>query len=488
LHTAKLREGSDLHPSEYVAVRCRNVNSSDTPMCRPAVGYPEHRSEFIVKPYDHMGVWKNPVVATNPKVYRVAARLDAKVDDAIFTIRDHILSEEDLYAEFEDPEDPKTRYVMATKCRYSQRYIRACPCGICKELREKTFNKLDEFHYVHVCGYELRPQHVINARAQHATHSVREWRKAYVEHREVAMQSQQSVDSKFAPLSHNEYAGRHIADEPLPDNVQGYVGITQIFDCGTTDPTVDRTGRNRVAGPFGVKEIISDGGATRHMFHNKDHFTEYREVKNMGVRVADGKIVPILGIGRVGPLREVFHVPSLVYDLVSESQLEKEGKRLESYNGVRTVYDMTVPAGPIFLVANMSEGGLYVVNPMYLGLENPNYNYAGFTALQSKAEAIDILHKVLGHVHVERIQEMVRDGRVAWSHESAPVNLKKYSSPCVACDLAKSKRSSHTSRIRVPLEPGSLIYVDVWGPCEVMSLINMNVYTIGFIDASTKKA
>ena len=77
----------------------------------------EHRPEFLVKPYDHMGVWKNPVIATNPKVYRVAGRLDSKIDDATFLIRDRLLSEEDLYAEFEDPEERKTRYVMATRCR-----------------------------------------------------------------------------------------------------------------------------------------------------------------------------------------------------------------------------------------------------------------------------------------------------------------------------------------------------------------------------------
>ena len=43
-------------------------------------------------------------------------------------------------------------------------------------------------------------------------------------------------------------------------------------------------------------------------------------------------------------------------------------------------------------------------------------------------------------------------------------------------------------RIRVPITPGSLIYVDVWGPCDTISLINESVYTIGFIDAATKKA
>ena len=45
----------------------------------------------------------------------------------------------------------------------------------------------------------------------------------------------------------------------------------------------------------------------------------------MVVRIADGKTVPILGVGDVGPLTNVFHVPSLVYDIISESQLNKEG-------------------------------------------------------------------------------------------------------------------------------------------------------------------
>ena len=58
----------------------------------------------------------------------------------------------------------------------------------------------------------------------------------------------------------------------------------------------------------------------------------------------------------------------------------------------------------------------------------------------------------------------------------------------IACELAKSKRQSHVKKIRVPLEPGSLFYVDVWGPCDTTSLINENVYTIRFIDAATKRA
>ena len=177
---------------------------------------------------------------------------------------------------------------------------------------------------------------------------------------------------------------------------------------------------------------------------------------------------------------------------MSEPSLDKEGKWIIAGNGVRTFYNHTsegqADLASVFIVANLSSRNLYIVNPMYLGLSNNKYNYKSFDALASKSEAIDLLHKTLGHISVERLQDAVRTGHMEWNHESPPVNLKKYSSPCIACSLAKSKRQSHTKKIKVPIEPGSLVYVDVWGPCETSSLINENKYTIGFIDAATKRA
>ena len=128
------------------------------------------------------------------------------------------------------------------------------------------------------------------------------------------------------------------------------------------------------------------------------------------------------------------------------------------------------------------------MNPMYLGMANRNYNYKCYDALATKTEAIDLLHRTLGHVSIKRLEDWVRNGVVKWTHESEPVRFKKYASPCVACSLAKSKRAPHTKHIVTPLEPGKLFYVDVWGPCETPSLINDNVYTIGFIDAASKRA
>ena len=101
----------------------------------------------------------------------------------------------------------------------------------------------------------------------------------------------------------------------------------------------------------------------------------------------------------------------------------------------------------------------------------------------TKVEAVDLLHRTLGHVAVQRIEDAINTGHVEWCHESRPDRFKKQSDPCVVCQLAKSKRRTFSSSQPVITEPGQHWYMDVWGPDETPSLIHMNVYTIGFRDA-----
>ena len=75
-----------------------------------------------------------------------------------------------------------------------------------------------------------------------------------------------------------------------------------------------------------VKLLVSDSGATKHMFHHRDQFTKYRLVTGQFVLVANGELIPVIGVGDVGPLRNVLHVQELVYDLVFESAFDKAGK------------------------------------------------------------------------------------------------------------------------------------------------------------------
>ena len=84
----------------------------------------------------------------------------------------------------------------------------------------------------------------------------------------------------------------------------------------------------------------------------------------------------------------------------------------------------------------ITDRNLYIVNQMYLGLGNKKYNHKSFEALASKSEAIDLLHKTLGHISVDRLQDILRTGHMEWTHETPPVNLRKYSSPYIACSLA----------------------------------------------------
>ena len=96
--------------------------------------------------------------------------------------------------------------------------------------------------------------------------------------------------------------------------------------------------------------------------------------------------------------------------------------------------------------------------------------------MASRAESMDILHKTLGHIHEERVINMIKSKHIKWNDHKPPPRIRKHANPCIACALAKSKRH------------GLLTYVDVWGPCEVASLLHENQYTIGFIDAATKRA
>ena len=229
--------------------------------------------------------------------------------------------------------------------------------------------------------------------------------------------------------------------------------------------------------------IISDSGATKPMFSERSVFTNYRIVTGISVRMAGGGLEHVLGIGSVGPLEEVLHVPNLVFDLISESCLAKLGMRGEWADNWKTI---RTKEGRLFLVAHLNDMNLYEVNPMYLGLCNPKYNYKCYEANASKEEAVDLLHRTWDHISLDRLQAAINTKHVKWNHKSLPVNFRKMCSPCVVCALSKSKRRAFSSTLRPVTEPGAHFYMDVWGPSDTQSLMYLNSYMVGFIDAASK--
>ena len=142
--------------------------------------------------------------------------------------------------------------------------------------------------------------------------------------------------------------------------------------------------------------------------------------------------------------------------------------------------------GQLFLVAHLNRLNLYEINPMYFGLRNPVYNYTCYEANASKTEAIDLLHRTWGHISHDRLQAGINSNHISWSHPTLPVNFRKWCTPCVVCALGKSKRRVFSGPLRPVTVPAAHIYMDVWGPAEVPSLVYQNVYMVGFIDAATK--
>ena len=228
-----------------------------------------------------------------------------------------------------------------------------------------------------------------------------------------------------------------------------------------------------------MRLIISDGGASKSMFSDRRLFRNYKECDNAFVKMADGTMCRVLGTGDVGKLRDVLHVENLVFDLVSESWCDKMGMTGTWKDGVRTVYDTN---GTIFYTSYL-EDGLYVVNPMLLGIDNPRYVDEVDLCLASKAQVVNELHETFGHIDKDRIQRGIASGHIPWLHDAKPNNLKKCSDKCIVCQLAKSQRRSFTQPLRTVLTRGQHTYLDLYGPVDTPSLINGNTYVAGFIDA-----
>ena len=139
---------------------------------------------------------------------------------------------------------------------------------------------------------------------------------------------------------------------------------------------------------------------------------------------------------------------------MSPSALDKAGKWCVNGEGKKTFYNKELKHGKehgsVFLVALLGKSDLYIVNPMYLNLPNYRYNYREYDALATKAEAFDLLHKIMGHISWDRLAQMVQSGHIDWKEADKPVyKLRKMSHPCAVCSMAKAKRVPHKGHIKV---------------------------------------
>ena len=77
--------------------------------------------------------------------------------------------------------------------------------------------------------------------------------------------------------------------------------------------------------------MVADSGVTCHMFPIQQQCRSYRLIYGYFVTAADHAMVPAAGEGDVDSLPNVLHIPTRVYDLMSEWEWESESE-LDSHS------------------------------------------------------------------------------------------------------------------------------------------------------------
>jgi uncharacterized protein involved in tolerance to divalent cations len=240
--------------------------------------------------------------------------------------------------------------------------------------------------------------------------------------------------------------------------------------------------------------IILDSGASRHMFSDFSLFKNYKIIRNIIVKVANGEHIEVLGKGTVGPFNNVLHVPSIQKDLISTIQLDKEDHRYSDFwQGVGTVY--TTKGGAEMVVGIMNSVGLYEVDPRFFyhncatvlhgACERKTPGLAAYSAYITKEEAVRKLHLAIP-ISGDRLQNLVANGQLSWNYKFKPTNfVNSLPSPCPHCLQGKAVRKSFTGQWKVPDLPGRYFQADVYGPEDVTSLQGCQ-WVIGFVDVTSR--
>ena len=68
----------------------------------------------------------------------------------------------------------------------------------------------------------------------------------------------------------------------------------------------------------------------------------------------------------------------------------------------------------MFLEATLCDDELYEVNPIQLWLDAENDKSVSHIPMLTNVEAVDLLHRTLGHVDVQRIEDAINTEHVDW--------------------------------------------------------------------------
>ena len=274
-----------------------------------------------------------------------------------------------------------------------------------------------------------------------------------------------------------------------------------------------------------ISDWVIDSGATFHCCNDRAAFTEYRKV-NHCVQIPNGKHIRVHGIGTVGSLRNVNHIPDFMVNLLSVQQLVSDGytvtflpdktvvmtderndsKKIGAFDNAmyRLGHHMSKAEKEVQSV-NASSSSQHVIATLTSDERTSMQEEAEheMTSEPTKHEAThstprdrsarhtiqvpysELQHNRWGHAYILKIQLAQKNELIkGFTHPISPIRF------CDACARAKlhyttPKRTPGLGNVQKPTEKFEKIVADIKGPFP--RGINGIRYYVLYIDYVTRK-
>ena len=189
-----------------------------------------------------------------------------------------------------------------------------------------------------------------------------------------------------------------------------------------------------------------------------------------------GNVPLTLQDGNVKYLADVLHVPNITKNLVSVGQMVEQGLQVR-FNADGLYVEEYKKNGR--LVAQ----GKKVGRMFTLDVNMPELNAAMFAQGTGVVADVEIWHKRIGHVNVQRLKTMQSKELVTGLPVFKVAEMQKVSE---ACQFGKQAKGAFPHDKHVSRNVLELVHSDVWGPAKTASMGGCRFY-VTFIDDHTRK-
>ena len=239
--------------------------------------------------------------------------------------------------------------------------------------------------------------------------------------------------------------------------------------------------------PNGLDNVwYVDSGASNHMTSHGEWFKSMHDPEKPGfVETGDdtkhsiahiGDVPLNVNDGKVKYLANVLHVPKITKNLVFVGQMVEQGLQVQLNHDGCFVEELD---NKCRLVAR----GRRMGKMFTLDVNVPEVKVAMFVHGAGVIADVDIWHKRIGHVNLQRLKLMQSKEIVTGLPKFKFDGMHKV---CEACQLGKQARGSFPHDKNVSRNVLDIVHSDVWGPAKTTSMGGCKYY-VTFVDDHTRK-